>query len=458
MAEINKFIFKAYDIRGVYPTDLNEDITYKSALAYANFLSDANPIVLGADFRQSSPALKEAAIKGLRDGGKNVIDIGQVPTPVLYFGIAHYKHDGGIQITASHNPKEYNGLKLQKEQAIPVYGENGIFEIRDAVLNDDLKKVEAETTVEQKDIVPEYIEYLVSKTKLKRPLKIIIDSGNGACGMIPEKIFKKLGCEVITIFGDPDGTFPNHLADPYEEDTLVELQKKVIEEKADMGIAYDGDGDRVGIIDEKGRVVHPDHQLIILIRKVLSEFKGKVVVEVRCSNVILKDIKEHGGEPVMEVAGHAYVLDGVFKNDAVFGGELTGHIYFPKHYYYYDDGIFVSLKFAEIVSELGSLADHIDTLPVANASPEYFIDCPDEYKEERMNKLKDYLKEKKYDFLDIDGVRINLKNGWALARPSNTAPLIKCRFEGNTKEDLADIQKEIGSIFKKFDIVIKELE
>ena len=458
MAEINKFVFKAYDIRGIYPTDLNDDIAYKAALAYANFLPKADPIVICADYRNSSPAIKEAVIKGLMDGGKNIIDIGQGPTPLLYFGIAHYNHGGGIQITASHNPKEYNGLKLQKEKALPIYGENGIFEIRDKVLNNQLEKIETETTIEKKDILQDYIEHLVSKTKLKRPLKIIIDSGNGACGTIPEKIFKKLGCDVTTIFGEPDGNFPNHIADPYKEETLTELKKKVLEEKADLGIAYDGDGDRVGIIDEKGRFVSGEHQLIMLSREVLKEFKGTVVYEVRSSKVMLNDIKEHGGEPIMAVAGHAYVLDSVFKNNAVFGGELTGHIYFPKHYYYFDDGIFVSLKLAEIVSNLDSLADYVDTLPVAHASPEYFVDCPDEKKEERMNNLKDYLKENKYDVLDIDGVRINLKNGWALARPSNTAPLIKCRFEGDTEVDLKKIQKEIGEIFKKFDIVIKELE
>lgn len=456
--KIKSEIFKAYDIRGIYPKEINEEIAYKAALAYANFLPKARTIVLGTDFRNSSLSLKESVIKGLTDGGKNIIDIGQVPTPILYFAVAHYNHDGGIEITASHNPKEYNGLKLQKEQALPIYGANGIYEIRDAVLNNKLVKVKKETTVKQKDVVPDYIDYLVSRVNLKRPLKIIIDSGNGACGMIPEQIFKKLGCEVETLYGEPDGDFPNHLADPYEEETLSELKYQVRTKKADIGIAYDGDGDRVGIVDEKGRVVSGDHQLMILIREVLKEFKGKVVVEVRSSNVILDDIKKHGGTPIMAPAGHAYVLDEVFKNKAVVGGEITGHIYFPKHYYDYDDAIFVSLKIAEIVAKLDGLSAYIDSLPTANASPEYFADCPAEEKKERMAALTKYLKDNNYDFLDIDGVRINLPNGWALARPSNTTPFIKCRFEGNTAKDLEEIQNKINPIFKKFGIIIKELE
>lgn len=455
--EINPHAFKAYDVRGVYPEDVNEDVAYKTGLAYANFLKDAKKIVVGVDYRHSSPALKKALIEGLTDGGKDVVDIGEVPTPILYFGIAHYKNDGGIEITASHNSGEYNGIKLQKEGAMPIYGENGIFDIRDAVLNNDLVVAENKGSItKQEGVVDEYIDYLVSKVELKRPLKIVIDSGNGACGFIPEKIFKKLGCEVETIFGEPDGDFPNHIADPYREENMQDLKKKVLETGADIGIAFDGDGDRVGLIDKKGRIASGEHQLMLLYRRVLSEMKGKVVMEVRTSKVALNDIENHGGEPVMAVAGHAYVLDSVFQEGAVFGGETTGHIYFPKHYYDYDDGLFTAIKLAEVVAENENFEDYLDTLPVAFASKEYFVDCPDEKKSERMGALADYLKENEYDFLDIDGVRINFPNGWALARPSNTTPHIKCRMEGDTPEDLIEIETNAKELFAKFGINIEE--
>jgi len=409
--KINPHAFKAYDVRGIYPDDVNEEVAYRSGLAYANF---------------------------------------------LYFGIAHYGYDGGIEITASHNPGEYNGIKFQKEKAIPVYGENGIYDIRDAVINNELVKASEKGKIDSKEIVDEYIDYLASKIKLKRPLKIVIDPGNGACGLIPEKIFKKLGCEVETIFAEPDGDFPNHIADPYREENVQDLKKRVLGTKADLGIGFDGDGDRVGLIDKKGRIVSGEKQLMVLYRKVLEEFKGKIVMEVRTSKVVLDDIRANGGEPVMAVAGHAYVLDSVFKEGAVFGGETTGHIYFPKHYYDYDDGIFTALKLAEMAAEKENFEDYLDSLPTAFASKEYFVDCPDEKKAPRIKALSDYLRENKYEFLDIDGVRINFPNGWALARPSNTTAHIKCRMEGDTEEDLVDVKKKAKEIFSKFEIDIKE--
>lgn len=454
--KINPHAFKAYDIRGVYPDDVNEEVAYKTGLAYANFLKDAKKIVVGADFRHSSPSLKKSLIEGLTDGGKDVVDIGEVPTPVLYFGIAHYKHDGGIEITASHNTGECNGIKLQKEKALPIYGENGIYDIRDAVLKNDLHKAETKGSVEEKEVVEEYIDYLATKVQLKKPLKVVLDCGNGACGFIPEKLFKRLGCEVETIFGEPDGDFPNHVADPYREENVEDLRKRVLEVGADLGIAFDGDGDRVGLIDKRGRIVSGEHQLMLLYRRVLDEMKGKVVMEVRTSKVALNDIEACGGEPVMAIAGHAYVLDAVFKEKAVFGGETTGHIYFPKHYYDYDDGIFTALKLAEVITEQENFEEYLDSLPTAFASKEYFVDCPDDQKKERMGALATHLRENEYDFLDIDGVRINFPNGWALARPSNTTPHIKCRMEGDTPEDLIDVETKARKLFSEFEINIEE--
>jgi phosphomannomutase/phosphoglucomutase len=446
--KISPHVFRAYDIRGLYPAELNEDVTYQIGLAYGKLLGQAKTIAVGHDGRPGSKAVKKSLIKALMFSGKDVIDIGLVPSPVLYFAISHYNLDGGIEITGSHNPSEYTGLKLQKEMALPIVGETGIYRMRDWIMNGDIRIEEQKSSLTTKNVIPDYVNYLISKTKLKRPLKIIIDVGNGSCGRIPETIFKKMGCDVQTLYPDIDGTFPNHIPDPHEHETLKELQKKVVEEGADVGLAFDGDGDRVGMVDERGGIVPGDLILMMLARKVLRQRKGHVVVEVRASKTLLEDIKRHGGKPVFSRAGHAYVLQEVFDKKAVFGGELTGHMYFPLEYYDYDDGLFISMKLAELVSEMDALSEYVKKLPQGHTSPEIFIECPENEKFKVVEKLKDFLKTNGYDFLGIDGARINFKNGWALIRASNTTPYLKCRFEGDTEEDLKKVKKEAREILK----------
>ncbi|MCK4550679.1 MAG: phosphomannomutase/phosphoglucomutase, partial [Candidatus Aenigmarchaeota archaeon] len=363
-------IFRAYDIRGIYPKELNCDITYKIAVAFANKFPNADEVVVGRDCRISSPALRDSLVSGLKDSGKNVLDLGVVPTPVFYFAIAHLKKQGGIIITGSHNPKEYNGLKIQREEAIPVTGETGIYEMEKMIEKGELKKADKKGAVKEFDITDDYIEYVSKIPKIKRPLKIVLDCGNGACGTIPEKIFKKLGCSVETLYAEWDGNFPNHQPDPHDEATLKALQKRVLETGADCGFAYDGDGDRIGVIDEKGRIVSGDFILMMLARQALEKRKGDIIFEVRCPRTLLEDVKNNGGIPHMARAGHSFILDEIFKKNAVFGGELTGHIYFPYCYYKYDDGIFASLKIAEIVSGIESLSAYVDSLPREVASPE----------------------------------------------------------------------------------------
>lgn len=449
-------IFRAYDIRGVYPSEINEEITYKIALAYRKILPEAKEIVAARDMRISSPALFSSLARGLNDAGFNLTDVGMVPAPVFYFAIAHWKKDGGIMVTASHNPKEYNGLKIQSKDAKPVVGETGIFEMEKVVSSGKSVKTEKKGSIAKKDVLNEYINYVLQKIKLKRPLKLILDSGNGTCGTIPEKIFSRLGCTVKTIFAEPDGTFPNHAPDPHDEKNLVSLQKEVLKNHADLGLAYDGDGDRLGVVDERGRIVSADFILMILARQALSAKKGPVVFEVRCPNTLFEDAKKHGGKPLITRVGHSYVLDEIIKRKAVFGGELTGHIYLPYCYYNYDDAIFSGLKIAEIVSSLDvPFSKYIDSLPRGHASPEIFIDCPDDKKFRIVDELKEYLKKNKYDFLGIDGARINFAHGWGLVRASNTTPHIKCRFEGDTEGHLQEIISEVTGILKRFGVEIK---
>ncbi len=449
-------IFRSYDIRGIYPSEINEEIVYKAALAYRRILPQAKEIVVARDMRLSSPALFESLTRGLMDAGFNVIDVGMVPVSVFYFAIAHYKKDGGIMITASHNPKEYNGLKIQRENARPIVGETGIFDMEKYVLEDNFQKAEEKGTMSKKEAVDEYMRYILPKIKLNRSLKIILDSGNGTCSRIPEKIFSSLGCTAKTIFAEPDGTFPNHAPDPHDEKNLAALQKEVVDNKADIGFAFDGDGDRAGVVDEKGRIISMDFILMMLMRQALAVKKGDAVFEVRCPNTLIEDTKAHGGNPLVTRVGHSYLLDEIIARNAVFGGELTGHMYFPYCYYNYDDAIFAALKIAEIVSALDvPFSEYIDSLPRAHASPEIFIDCDDDRKFKAVEELKTYLKENNYDFLGIDGARINFPNGWGLVRASNTTAHIKCRFEADTEAHLKEIIDDVSEIIKKFGLEMK---
>lgn len=453
-------IFRAYDIRGIVPTELSLDAAYKSTLAYLKLLKPKN-VMLGRDFRTSSPDIHEFVLKALTEQGVNIIDIGRVPTPLLYFSIAHYKKDGGIMITASHLPQNYNGLKLQKKQALPVYDKD-IEKIKISVLKNKLPKPKCTITgtkskcykLEEKQVLKDYIDHVSKKTKLKRKLKIIIDNGNGACGIIPELIFKKLGCKVYTLYKKEDGTFPNHPADPHQKDTLKDLQKTVLAEKADLGIAYDGDGDRTGIVDSKGRIIEGDQLLMILARKVLEKKKGPVVIDIRSSLALVQDIKDHGGKPILWIAGHAFILDKIFKEKAVFGGEITGHMYFPLDYYYYDDGIYISLKAAELISNYTKkeFCAYIDSLPKFFTSPEIKIPIKDEEKFKKIKEITKYLKTTKLKINTRDGVRIEYPNGWALIRASNTSPVIKIRMEGITQQNLDNIESRFKKILKKFNL------
>ena len=299
-----------------------------------------------------------------------------------------------------------------------------------------------------------YMDYITKKINLRRPLRIVIDSSNGAMGALPGETFRKLGCEVKTIYGEPDGNFPNHPPDPYEEENLKDIKKEVLKEKADLGFAYDGDGDRVVPIDNQGRVVEGDFCLSMLARQALLGKKGPIVHDMRVSKAFLDEMARHGVKTYFSISHHNAVIRKIKETNAVFGGEVTLHFFFPLDYYLCDDALFASLKLAEIASGEQNFANYIDTLPRYFASKEVFIDAPDEEKFKIIEKLQEYLKEKNYDFIDIDGARINFQNGWALARAANTTPIIKCRFEGRTKEDLADIEKKSLEIFKEAGIPV----
>ncbi|MBZ9578347.1 phosphomannomutase/phosphoglucomutase [Patescibacteria group bacterium] len=462
--KINPNIFRAYDIRGIYPDDLNEIVVSQIVKAFCVFYPKAQKIVLSRDPRLSSPSLYRAAINALIAAGREVIDIGVSSDPLFYFSIFHYHFDGGIMISGSHNPKEYNGLTLHIRKPDR--------EISEDVIGKDLEKIKKMVTKGEKIDLPEafgqrgkitildpardYINFVTARIELKRPLKIIIDSGNGACGFLPEKVFKKLGCQVETLYGDFDGNFPHHLPDPYQEKNLLDIQKRVLEKKADLGLAFDADGDRVAPIDNQGRRISGDFCLLMLARQILQKKRGPVVHCMRVSKAFLDEMEKEGIKTYFSVSHHNAVIEKIIEKGAVFGGEITYHFLFPLDYYLCDEAIFSSLKLAEVASKVKDLANHVDSLPRYYASPEVFIDSTDGEKFKIIENLEKYLRERNFDFIDVDGARINFSGGWALARASNTEPKIKCRFEGETKEDLIRIEKKALEIFKKVEMPVTE--
>lgn len=453
---ISKNIFRAYDIRGVYPDELNEKTAYLIAKAYCKVFPNVKKVAVGGDFRISSPSIKKTILNVLTEESKKVYDIASGPTPVFRFALIKNNLDGGIMITASHNPKEYNGLKIMDENGYDFTGETGIYKLYEIIqkigsATSDSSFYGTRSTVEI-NITDDYIKNLTEKIKLRKPLKIILDTGNGACGDIPEKIFRNLGCDVITLFKNPDGAFPNHTPDPHNEESLKILREKVLSEKADLGIAYDGDGDRIGVIDNLGKIISGYHILMMLARQALDAKKGNIVFEARAINVLIEDVKNNGGKVYISKAGHSYVLEEIIKQNALFGGELTGHIYFPYCYYNFDDGIFAGLKIAEIASEYNKFSDYIDTLPKIFVSRETAVEIPDKIKFQKIEEIKNYLKKEGYEINDLDGIKINFPNGSALIRASNTAPQIKIIYEGKTEKDKNKIGEETKKILGKFGI------
>lgn len=457
---INPYIFRGYDIRGIYPEDLNEDAVRKIAFAFAAFFPEAKKFVVARDPRTSSPFLFDAISDALVESGREVIDIGVAPDSLFYFSIFHYGFDGGVMISGSHNPKNYNGLTLHIRKPGKKISEDVVEKDLDKIkeLAEVAKEPSRTQTGKKTDFNPasEYIDYVLQKIKLKKPLKIIIDSGNGSVGYLPEKLFERLGCHVKTIYGEIDGNFPNHLPDPYEEKNIRDIKRAVIDEKADLGFAYDSDGDRVAVIDNSGNVVDGDASLLMLAIQALENKKGPVVHDMRVSKAFLDEMKKRGIQTHFSISHHNAVINKIIETNAVFGGEITLHFLFPLDYYLCDDALFASLKLAEIASGQADFSQYVNQLPRYHASPEIFVNSTDEEKFKIIGRLQKYLKDNNYDFIDIDGARINFPNGWALVRAANTTPIIKCRFEGDTKEDLLEIQKKSVKIFREAGINITE--
>ena len=444
---MNPNVFREYDVRGVVNQDLNEEFVFDLGRAigtYAN-LHNVKSMSIGRDCRLSSDAYHNFLIKGLSSCGIETIDIGLCATPMLYFSIRHLKTDGGVMITGSHNPPEFNGFKICIGNDT-IYGEK-IQDLRKIIENG--KYSTGQGLSQTQDIAKEYENYLFENVSINKKLKVIVDAGNGVGGRFALPLLKRLGCDITDIYCEPDGHFPHHFPDPTVEDNLKELIRLVQEQKADLGIAFDGDADRLGVISDKGEIIWGDKLLLLFSRYILEEKPGSTIIgEVKCSQVLYDDIKKHSGRPIMWKAGHSLIKAKMKEEKAALGGEMSGHIFFADRYFGYDDAIYAALRLLEILSQTGEkISSLLADVPQTFATPEIRIDCPDDKKAAIVNKIKNHYRNTP-GLIDIDGVRIPFADGWALVRSSNTQPVIVLRFEASSLKSLQLIRKEVEDLLQ----------
>ncbi|MCE3240417.1 MAG: phosphoglucomutase/phosphomannomutase alpha/beta/alpha domain [Deltaproteobacteria bacterium] len=450
---MNPSIFREYDIRGLAEKEFDEDFALRLGKVHGTIINEAGGarVSVGRDCRATSDLYTQAVIAGLVSTGLQVIDIGVCPTPLLYFSLFHLDTDGGIEVTASHNPSEYNGFKL-------CLGKDTLY---GAQIQDIKTRIEQNHfvekpggTVERYDIVVPYQQHLLRDVpKLKRSLKVVVDAGSGVGGPVAPPIFRHLGCTVWEIACTPDGNFPIHHPDPTVPENLELLIEKVRAEGADLGIAYDGDADRIGAVDEQGRIVWGDELIVIFARDVLQRNAGATIIsEVKCSQRLYDDIVDRGGVPIMWKAGHSLLKAKLKETNALLAGEMSGHMFFKERYFGYDDAIYASLRLLEIIANSDRpfsalLAD----LPRTVSTPEIRIDCPDDRKFIIAERAKEYFRQH-YDIIEIDGVRVQFPEGWGLIRASNTQPALVLRFEAQTAEKMNEYRALVEGKLKELEI------
>jgi phosphomannomutase len=453
--KINTDIFHAYDIRGIYPNELNEKAAYKIGLAFVKFLRKKTKkkklnIVIGRDGRLSSPKLYKSLTQGITGGEANVIDIGLSTTPMLYWTVGYYKFDGGINITASHNPPKYNGFKLVREKAMKIGENSGMKEIKNLAKNIDSSEFSKTNKgrIKKKNILPEYIKDNLTLTNLKKikRLKIVIDTANSVSGIVIPKIFKKTGCKIHHIFSKLDGNFPNHYPDPLKKENLKSLCAEVEKRKADLGIAFDGDGDRIFFIDQNGKVIEAHFITALLAELILEKNpKEKILFDIRTSNIVPEIIKSNGGKPVVYRIGHALISNKMIKDKIFFGGELSGH-YFLKKHYYCESPFFVLFKVLEKMSETGkNISELVESYQKYFHSGEINFKIKD--KEEILKALEKKYKKRKIS--KLDGLRIDFNDWWFLVRASNTEPVLRLVLEAKTKKKMEKKVKELKKIINE---------
>ena len=423
------------------PDELNKETVYRMGLSFGTYYHNngVRQIALGRDCRISSPEFREALIKGLMGSGMDVVDVGMVPTPLLYFSLFHLELGGGIQLTASHNPPEYNGFKVCLGKA-SIYGEE-IQKIREIGESGEFDR--GQGSLEQINVIDPYLDYLqenIHPGNVAR--KVVVDAGNGMGGIVAPGFYSKMGIEVEGLFCEPDGRFPNHHPDPTIPENLKALISKISEFSADLGIAFDGDADRIGVVDHKGNIIWGDQLMILFSRDLLERNPGaKIIGEVKCSQVMFDDIKNHGGNPIMWKVGHSLIKSKLKEEGALLAGEMSGHIFFADRYFGYDDAIYAGARLLEILTrKKDSIMEILADVPEMVNTPEIRLECPDEKKFQVVKTLVEEFK-KEYEVIDVDGARVLFDGGWGLVRASNTQPVLVLRFEARDEKRLEEIRQ-----------------
>ena len=452
MKDINEDIFRAYDIRGVVETALTPDAVRVIGRAFGSeaLAQNQKTVIIGRDGRLSSPELSKALSEGLRAAGCDVIDIGMAPTPVLYYATHKLETGTGIMVTGSHNPPQYNGLKMLIA-GNTLYGD-GIKALYHSIIEDKLASGEGSYTT--KDVVSDYIKTIVADIKLARPLRIAVDCGNGVAGFLAPELFRKLGCEVTELFCDVDGTFPNHHPDPSRPENLKDIQDCIEDNNLDIGLAFDGDGDRVGIIDNEQKIIWADRQMMLYAADVLSRKPGaQIIFDVKSSSNLAKEITRLGGEPLMWKTGHSFIKAKMKETGAELAGEMSGHIFFKERWFGFDDGLYSAARMLEIISKREEASSVVFAeLPDSYNTPELQIQFQQDGAHYTfMDTFKQRADFGDADVITIDGMRVNYADGWGLIRPSNTTPSLVLRFEANNKDTLKVIQDKFKEELLKVD-------
>ena len=441
-------IFREYDIRGVAETELLSPDIADLGRALGTYLQrHAGPrINVGRDCRLSSPRLRDAFVDGLLSTGCQVTDIGVIPTPLLYFSAVHLEADGAVMITGSHNPSEFNGFKTLSSKG-SLHG-GAIQDVRRLLEARDFAT--GHGTQHSMDVIPAYLDELSPQFAFDRRIKVVLDAGNGTAGPIVHQLMKRLNVDVAELFFEMDGHFPNHHPDPTVPANLKHLQDEVRAQHADLGIAFDGDSDRIGAVDENGQVIYGDMLLLIYGREILTRKPGATFIgEVKCSQILYDELKRLGGNPIMYKTGHSLIKEKMKQEHAELAGEMSGHMFFADRYFGYDDAIYAACRLIEIVAKSGHpISAQLAGLPVTVSTPEIRVDCPDETKFAVVARVAEQFS-KTHEVIDVDGVRVLFDQGWGLLRASNTQPVVVMRFEARTPALLASYQQEVEEALRQ---------
>jgi len=448
---VNLHVFRQYDIRGHAERDFGDDFVDALGRALGTFYAERGlkRIAVGRDCRLSSPRLHEALCVGLRQTGMNIVDIGVGPTPLLYFAVHHLDLDGGVQITGSHNPPDENGFKMMVGKD-SLYGAD-IIELRDTMESNSFREAPG-GTLEVVDPRPAYVEHAQQDIQLgRKDIRFAVDAGNGAGGPLALRTLRALGLDPVALLCDMDGTFPVHHADPTDPETLELLKDRVLEDGLELGFAYDGDADRVGVIDARGEVIWGDKLMIILSRALLEKHPGATIIaEAKCSQTMYDDIAARGGRGILWKTGHSLIKTKMKEEGALLAGEMSGHLFFADRYYGFDDAIYATLRILELLSHSRiPLHEMLGDVPKTFATPEIRLECDDARKFDLVQQVVEHYRPT-HALMDIDGARIQFNGGWALVRASNTQPVLVLRFEADSEERLASIRSEVESVLGRF--------